>query len=43
MKSMVNMDADVRVQRVNIIEYIFSIHHIYTWYTTSCILYVYLL
>ena len=29
MKSMVNMDADVRVQRVNIIEYIFSIHHIY--------------
>ena len=30
MKSMVNMDADVRVQRVNIIEYIFIIHHIYT-------------
>ena len=30
MKSMVNMDADVRVQRVNIIEYIFCIHHIYT-------------
>ena len=30
MKSMVNMDADVRVQSVNIIEYIFSIHHIYT-------------
>ena len=40
MKSMVNMDADVRVQRVNIIEYTPYIHVIYYIMYTLCILVV---